>query len=147
MTYDNFTVKAQQGITKGQAIAKENEQQYVDTAHLLKGLMLVDENIISYLFQKMGIDMEKLHKQLNTVISTYPKIEGNQKQYLTKEANQSVRNAKTIMQEMDDKFISVEVFVLGIMQNDDLTSKMLKNKALQKISWKKASKNWEKGVK
>jgi len=62
MTYDNFTVKAQQGITKAQAIAKEFNQQYVDTSHLLKGLMLSDETIINYLFDRMGINKEKLHK-------------------------------------------------------------------------------------
>jgi len=125
MTYDNFTVKAQQGITKAQSIAKENKQQYVDTSHLLKGLMLSDETIINYLFDKMGLNREKLHQQLNTVITTYPKIEGSQKQYLSEEANEAVRNAKKLMAEFEDKFISVEIFLLGILQNKDLTSKML----------------------
>ncbi len=147
MTYDNFTVKAQQGITKAQSIAKDNEQQYVDTSHLLKGLMLVDENIISYLFEKVGIDMEKLHKQLNTVISTYPKIEGTQKQYLSQEANQAVRNAKDIMKEMEDQFISVETFVLGILKNDDLTSKMLKEQGATDEKLREAIKELRKGQK
>ncbi len=147
MTYDNFTVKAQQGITKAQSIAKENKQQYVDTSHLLKGLMLSDETIINYLFDKMGINREKLHKQLNTVIGTYPKIEGNQKQYLSEESNDAVRNAKKLMQEYEDQFISVEIFVLGILQNDDLTAKMLKEQGATEEKLRDGIKELRKGNK
>ncbi len=147
MTYENFTVKAQQGIIKAQEIAKENEQQYVDTSHLLKGLMLVDENIITYLLDKMGIDREKLHGQLNTIISTYPKMEGNAKQYLSQEANQAVRFAKQLMKEYEDQYISVEIFLLGIIKGEDLTAKMLRELGASEKSLREGIKELRKGQK
>ena len=37
MTYDNFTIKAQDAIVKAQQLAAAEQQQNVDTAHVLKG--------------------------------------------------------------------------------------------------------------
>ena len=37
MTYDNFTIKAQEAILKAQQRAGKLEQQGVDTVHLMKG--------------------------------------------------------------------------------------------------------------
>ena len=54
MTYDIFTIKAQDAIVKAQSIAAGNEQQEVDTPHLLKGIFETDEDLSKFLFQKLG---------------------------------------------------------------------------------------------
>ena len=68
MTYDNFTIKAQEAILKSQKIASELEQQQVDTPHLIKGIILNDEQMGEFLFKKMDISIEKLNRKLNNSI-------------------------------------------------------------------------------
>jgi len=48
MTYDNFTIKAQECILKAQKIAAGYDQQTVDTPHLLKGILEIDENVPNF---------------------------------------------------------------------------------------------------
>ena len=55
MTYDNFTIKAQESILKGQKIAAGYSQQTVDTPHLIKGLLETDESVIEFLLKKMEV--------------------------------------------------------------------------------------------
>ena len=44
MNFNNFTIKAQEAIQQASEIAQGNQQQAIETAHLLKGLLTVDEN-------------------------------------------------------------------------------------------------------
>ena len=83
MTYDNFTIKAQDCILKSQQIAAANSQQNVDTAHLLRGIIETDEHVATFLFEKCGIDMSVLQRQLETLIQLTPKVSGSEKQFLS----------------------------------------------------------------
>jgi len=47
MNFNNFTIKAQEAVQKASEITSGNQQQAIEPAHLLKGLLLVDENVIS----------------------------------------------------------------------------------------------------
>lgn len=54
MTYDNFTIKAQEAIAQAQKIAADYEQQQVDSAHLLKGLLKTEDSVVDFLLKKNG---------------------------------------------------------------------------------------------
>ena len=60
MNLNNFTIKAQEAVQKASEIASGNQQQAIETAHLLKGLLSVDENVISYLFKKLNINSNRI---------------------------------------------------------------------------------------
>ena len=96
MTYDNFTIKAQESILKSQQLAGENNQQMVDTAHLLRGILSEDENIAGFLLKKVGVNMATLESELEKLIQSFPKIQGGvDKQYLSGEANKVLSKAKS----------------------------------------------------
>jgi ATP-dependent Clp protease ATP-binding subunit ClpA len=63
MTYDNFTVNAQESILKAQQLAGALNQQGVDTVHLIKGTMETDAKLTEFLFSKMGINVALLRKK------------------------------------------------------------------------------------
>jgi ATP-dependent Clp protease ATP-binding subunit ClpB len=66
MTYDNFTIKAQEAILQAQQIAAGYEQQNVDTAHLLKGHALkVDDSVTDFLLKKAGVNMPRFEEDLD----------------------------------------------------------------------------------
>lgn len=130
MTYDNFTIKAQESILKAQQLAANLEQQTVDTVHLLKGMLDTDEQLITYLLDKAGVDLDKLKVQLQAAMRKYPRVEGVEKQYLTKSANAALARAKKMLPEFGDQYISVELMLLGILAGKDRAAALLREQGV-----------------
>lgn len=126
MTYDNFTIKAQESILRAQQIAGGKDQQVVDTSHLVLGIIEVDEKLPEFLFNKMGINMSQLKVELAEEATKIPKVEGAGKQYLSNESNKALAKAKKLMKEFGDEFISAELILLGIIDGNDATSNIIK---------------------
>ena len=116
MTYDNFTINAQEAILAGQRLAASLQQQTVDTPHLIKGILEASEDSAKFLFQKVGVSLPQLTKALDESIQTYPKISGSDKQYLSDLSNKALAEAKKLLAEFGDEYISTEIMLLGIMK-------------------------------
>jgi ATP-dependent Clp protease ATP-binding subunit ClpB len=147
MTYDNFTIKAQESILKAQQIAGGLDQQNVDTPHLLRGILETEENVAAFLFQKMGINMPTLKRELDEAIKTYPKVEGTDKQYLTNDSNQALARAKKVLKEFGDEYISIELILLGILGGKDRGARILKEQGATVAELKAAILELRKGRK
>jgi ATP-dependent Clp protease ATP-binding subunit ClpB len=147
MTYDNFTIKAQEAILKAQNIAGGYDQQNVDTVHLIKGILEIDEDLAKFLLQKMGVNVSLLKEKLINEMKSYPRVEGAQKQYLTKDANQSLSRAKKLLTEFGDEYISIEMILLGIVQGKDKGATILKSLGVTEADLKKAIQELRKGRK
>ncbi len=148
MTYDNFTIKAQESILKSQQLAGENNQQMVDTAHLLRGILSEDENIAGFLLKKVGVNMATLESELEKLIQSFPKIQGGvDKQYLSGEANKVLSKAKSLAKEFGDEFIPVELVLLAIVQGNDRTGKLLREQGVTDENVRKAITELRKGRK
>ena len=145
MTYDNFTIKSQEAIAKGQQIAAGYDQQTVDTPHLIKGMYETDEDLFKFLLQKTGVSFSGLKDKINAEILRYPKVEGTEKQYLTNDANKALSTAKTLMKEFGDEFISLELILLAILNGNDKGSRILKELGMTPDSLKKAIAELRKG--
>jgi ATP-dependent Clp protease ATP-binding subunit ClpB len=116
MTYENFTTKAQEAIIQAQKIAKEMDQQQVDTPHLLAGIMTVDESVAEFIFKKVGLNTEAVRREVKEALIDYPKVKGASKQYLTNDANRALSRAKKMLNDFGDQYISIELMLLGIIQ-------------------------------
>ncbi|MFT6485326.1 MAG: ATP-dependent Clp protease ATP-binding subunit ClpB [Neolewinella sp.] len=116
MTYENFTTKAQEAIIQAQKIAKEMEQQQVDTPHLLAGIMTVDESVADFIFKKVGLNGEAVRREIKEALVDYPKVKGATKQYLTNDANRALSRSKKMLKDFGDQYISIELMLLGIIQ-------------------------------
>ena len=148
MTYDNFTTKAQESILKAQQMAGANSQQMVDTAHLLRGILQEDENVAGFLLKKAGVNLPTLEAELETLVQSFPKIQGGvEKQYLSGDANKVLSKAKTLAKEMGDEFIPVELVLLAIIQGNDRTAKLLREQGASDENIRKAIAELRKGRK
>ncbi len=147
MTYDNFTIKAQESILKAQQIAAGLDQQQVDTPHLIKGIMETEESVSNFLFQKTGVNISGLKVKMEEAIKVYPRVEGTEKQFLTNDANKALSKAKKALKEYGDEFISIELIVLGILQGNDTGAKLLKEQGMTEENLKKAIGELRKGEK
>ncbi len=126
MNFNNFTIKAQEAVQKASEIATGNQQQAIENAHLLKGLLLVDENVISYLLKKLNVNISRLNDILDKQIESFPKVSGSNV-YLSSNTNTALQKAQSYLKEFKDEFVSVEHILLGILAVSDKTSSALKD--------------------
>lgn len=139
MNFERYTLKAQESIQKAAEIASENEQQAIEPAHLLKGLLLTDENILSYLFKKLNINRSSFDTELEPIIKSFPKVSGQQP-YLSNDSSSVMQRAEKYCREMKDEFITVEHILLGLITGKDKTGVLLKNSGFNEKDVKAAVK-------
>jgi len=137
MNLNNFTIKAQEAIQKASEIAGGNQQQAIETAHILKGLLSVDENVISYLLKKLNVNINRISEVLDAQIQSFPKVSGSDI-YLSSGANSALQKAATYLKEFKDEFVSVEHVLLGLLETSDKVSSILKDAGVNQKDLKKA---------
>jgi len=137
MNFNNFTIKAQEAVQQASAIAQGNQQQAIETAHLLKGLLTVDENVVSYVLKKLNVNLNVLNQHLDTQIEKFPKVSGSNI-YLSSGSNSALQKAQSYLKEFKDEFVSVEHLLLGLLSVNDDTSKLLKDQGVNEKDLKKA---------
>ncbi len=137
MNFNNFTIKAQEAVQKASEIAQGNQQQAIEPAHLLKGLLTVDENVISYVLKKLNVNLNILGQKLDDDVAKFPKVSGSNL-YLSANANSALQKAQGFLKEFKDEFVSVEHILLGILSVSDNTSKLLKEQGVNEKDLKKA---------
>jgi len=129
MNFNNFTIKSQEAVQKAGEIAQAFQNQAIETSHLLKGMLTVDENVIPYLLKKLNVNVPIFSKALDKIIESYPKVSGGEP-FLSREANQALQKAVALSQEMKDDFVSIEHMLLGILSVSDATSRMMKDNGI-----------------
>ena len=107
MNLNNFTIKAQEAIQKGVELAVSNNQQGVETGHILKGILLEDANTAPFLLKKSGVNVAQLNKVLDAQIQSYPKVTGAQP-FLSNDAQQVVFKASNYLKEFKDEYARIE---------------------------------------
>ncbi|HVS92934.1 MAG TPA: ATP-dependent chaperone ClpB [Mucilaginibacter sp.] len=137
MNFNNFTIKAQEAVQKASEIVSGNQQQAIENAHLLKGLLLVDENVITYLLKKLNVNLNRLNQTLDEQIASYPKVSGSNV-YLSSDANSALQKAQNYVKEFKDEFVSVEHILLGILAANGKTGSALKDAGVNEKDLKKA---------
>ena len=137
MDFKNFTIKAQEAVQKATEIAGANQQQAIETGHLLKALLQNDENTLAFLGKKLGANMANLGQRLDALVNAYPKVSGGSP-YLANDAAGAVQRANTQMQGMGDEFVSVEHLLLGILGGKDSVATLLKDNGFNEKDLKAA---------
>lgn len=137
MNFNNYTIKAQEAIQKATEIVTGNQQQAVEPAHVLKGLLLEDEHVVTHLLKKLGVNITHLHQEIDQLIAGLPKVSGGQI-YLSSASNTLFQKAQGYLKEFKDEFVSVEHLLLGILSTSDQTASLLKNQGVTEKNLKKA---------
>jgi len=146
MNFNNFTIKAQEAVQKGQEIAQANTNPAIETAHILKGMLLVDENVVKFLLNRLNVNTQRVSRVLDKMIESYPKTTGGQL-YLSNDANKVLSKALSTSKEMGDEFVSVEHMLLAVAEGNDTTATMLKESGVASEALKKAIEQLRKGSK
>ncbi len=126
MNFNNFTIKSQEAIQKAVEVTKGKGQQSIEPTHILMGVMLVGENIVNFLFQKLGVNTGQLSSLLSKEIESYSKVSGGEP-YLSRESNAALEKAMDYAKKMGDQFVSIEHILLGVLAGKNTAAEMLKD--------------------
>lgn len=126
MNFNNYTIKSQEAIQQAQQIAQGLENQQIENAHLLKAIFEVDENVLPFILNKLGVNIEIFKKTLDSIIQSFPKVQGGEIM-LSRQAVTSLNDAANIAKKMKDEYVSIEHLLLAMLKAKDDVSRLLKD--------------------
>ncbi|NVK85309.1 MAG: AAA family ATPase, partial [Cytophagia bacterium] len=125
MDFKKYTIKSQEAIQKAAEIASGNQQQAIEPGHLMKAILLIDENVISFLLKKLGVNKGQLDTRLDEIVNSYPKVSGQQP-YLSNDAHLALTKSMDYLKEFGDEFVAIEHIILGLLKGKDKVGGLLK---------------------
>ncbi|KIC91606.1 ATP-dependent chaperone ClpB [Flavihumibacter sp. ZG627] len=130
MNLNNFTVKAGELIQNAQQLAFNGQHTNIETEHLLKALLDQSDSPIEYLLKKNAVNITQLEAQLDQLIDKLPKAQGEPAQAISRDTNNVVLRAGSVLKSFGDEFVTPEHLLLAIHQGNDSTAKLLKDAGL-----------------
>jgi len=146
MNFNQYTLKSQEAIQQAQQIASANGNPTIDTGHLLKALLEVDENVVPFLLKKLNANLNTLSNSVNKIVDGYPKTSGGST-YLSNEMNQTFNKSLQLLKDFKDEFVSVEHLMLALISNNDNIARILKENGITEKDLKNAILDLRKGAK
>ena len=146
MNFNNFTIKSQEAVAKATELAAAKQNQAIETSHLLKGMLMADENVIPYLLKKVNVNLDVFLPELDRILDALPGVSGGGEQYLSNDATKALQKAAALSQESKDEFVSLESLLLGILSVNDKTSRLLKEHGVTEKDLKTAIAQLRKGA-
>ncbi len=131
MNLNQFTIKSQEALQKAQELAMQHGQQAIENIHLLKGILLVDENATPFLLKKLNVDYPVFSKAVDRIIESLPRVSGGEA-YLSRDTNEVLQKAQTYLAEFKDEFVSVEHLLLALLEVKSTASDLLKDNGITK---------------
>ena len=127
MTFDKFTIKAQEAVQSAVNTAQRNGQQTIEPLHLLAGVMDKGKDVVSYVFQKLGVNIQTVESAIGNEIAHLPKVSGGGEPYFSSESNQVMQRTMDISQKFGDEFVSIEPMLLALLAVNSTASRILKD--------------------
>ncbi|GAB7086989.1 ATP-dependent chaperone ClpB [Marinifilum fragile] len=146
MNFNNFTIKSQQAIEKAFQIAQGNQQQAIETAHLLKGIFSEGENVAGFLMNKLGVNVQNFNMVLDKILESLPKVSGGEP-YLSREASAVLQESVGVSSKMGDQFVSIEHILLALVKGRDQIAQLFKDNGVSEKELTAAIKDLRKGAK
>ena len=127
MTFDKFTIKAQEAIQQAVNSAQMNGQQVIEPVHILKGVIEKAKDVTTFIFQKLGVNAQQIELLVDQEIQHLPKVQGAGQPYLSSDSNNVLVRAQEVAQKGGDEFVSVEPILLALLKVNSTASRIMKD--------------------
>lgn len=144
MNLNNFTTKSQEAIQQALQISTANGNQAIETGHVLKAILEVDENVTPFILKKLSVNQQMFSKTVDAIVNSYPKVSGGQP-YLSNNANQVIAKATNYLKEFKDEYVSIEHLLLALLAGNDAVAQLLKDNGIKEKELKAAITELRKG--
>jgi ATP-dependent Clp protease ATP-binding subunit ClpB len=137
MDINKWTIKTQQAMHEAQLLAASKGQQAIETGHLLRGMIKVDDSVLPFIFKELNSNQNTFTLALDRIIDGYPKVEGGNP-YLGNGLQRVLNYAMNEMKQFQDEFLSLEVLLYSLLDANDQISRLMKDNNFNKSNLKEA---------
>ena len=137
MTFDKFTIKAQEVVQQAVNTAQQNGQQTIEPVYILKGILLKGRDVANFIFQKLGVNAQQIETLADQEIQHLPRVQGGQP-YLSTDANNVLAKSQSLAKQMGDEFVSVETILLAVISDGATAGRILKDAGCTENDMRKA---------
>lgn len=131
MNLNQYTIKAQEAIQQAQQLAYNNGNASIETAHLLKAILLDKESPIEFLLKKNNVNPALVLQKVEEQITGLAKIAtGEPAANLSRDLNSVLLKSNAALKTFGDEFVTVEHIMIAFMQVNDGVAKILKDAGL-----------------
>ncbi len=120
-----FTDQAWDAIIKSQEVARRSFNQQLEVEHVAIA-MIEQEDIATKIFNRVGVDTEKLARQLQDFTTRQPRLNQVVDLYLGRGLDLLLDRAEAARESWQDGFIAVDHLILALMDDDRIGRKLLK---------------------
>ena len=146
MNFNKLTIKSRQVLEKAVEIVNVHGQQAIEPAHIFKAILSEDEHVTPFLFNKLGLKTDKIEIIIDSVISGFPKVSG-QEPVLSRKSVELYNKANSEMIQFGDEYISIEHFLLAFLEVKDDVQNVLIDAGFNQKDLKAAIMDLRKGAK
>ncbi len=146
MTFDKFTIKAQETVQEALRIAEQAGQQSIEPVHLLQGLLTKGKEVTNFVFQKLGVNPSQIQQLVQSEIAHLPKVSGGQP-YFSNDTDKVLQTTVDLSQSMGDQFVGLEPLLLALLTVTTTASRILKGAGCTEKEMRKAIEELRKGDK
>ena len=146
MTFDKFTIKAQEVVQEALNTAQRSGQQSIEPMHLLKALLVKAKDVTTFIFQKLGVNAMQVESVTDAELQRLPRVQGGQP-YLSNDTNAVLQHAQDFATKNGDEFTSVEPILLALLQVNSTASRILKDAGMTEADTMKAIQELRQGEK
>ena len=139
-----FIIPEQEVVQEAVKVAQGNVQQYIEPAHLMKGILKVGENVVDFIFNKMGMNKAVVEQVVDREVAALPKVSGAQP-YLSSATNSVLLRAEDLSKKAGDEFVSVEYILFALFKEAGPVSTLLKDAGMNEKDLEAAIRELRKG--
>ena len=126
MTFDKFTIKAQEAVQEAVRIAEARRQQAIEPEHLLAAILKTGQQVTQFLLRKLSVNEQAVSQALEAQLQSLPRVEGGEP-YLARETNNIFTRAEELAGKQGDEFVTIELLLLSIVGSNSVAAKILKD--------------------
>ncbi len=146
MSVQNLTIKSQERIQHAQQLAFNNNNTSIETEHLLQSLLDDTDSAIEFLLKKNNVNINFVETKLEESLKKLPKSSGGEPaQNVSRDMNNVLLRSSNILKQFNDEFVAPEHLLIALLQQNDNTSKILKDAGLTEKGLVAATKELKKG--
>jgi ATP-dependent Clp protease ATP-binding subunit ClpB len=139
MRQDKLTSRFQAALADAQSIAVGRDNQFIEPAHLLLAMLDAEGGGVRPLLLKAGVDVNRLHTQLTSIVDALAKVEGHGGDVqVSHELGRMLNVTDKLAQQRGDQYISSELFVLAAIEDRGAVGKALKEARATRAALDKA---------
>ena len=131
MNLNQYTIKAQEAIQAAQQLAYNNGNTSIETAHLLKAILLDKDSSTEFLLKKNNVNPVLVLQKTDETISGLAKQQtGEPASNLSRDLNAVLLKSNAALKTFGDEFVTVEHLMIALLQVNDVCGKILKDAGL-----------------